>query len=81
MTDRRLEGVIQDVALLDLTPMTKAEDLAGNDASYLFVTSPPAGTSKPTRIWVLGDSGTANSSAQAVRNAYLTFTGTRHTDL
>ncbi|HEV8373746.1 MAG TPA: hypothetical protein VGR68_11130, partial [Actinomycetota bacterium] len=29
MTDRRLEGVIRDVAMLDLTPMTKAEDLAG----------------------------------------------------
>jgi hypothetical protein len=29
VTDRRLEGVIQDVAMLDLTPMTKAEDLAG----------------------------------------------------
>jgi hypothetical protein len=29
MSDRRLEGVIQDVAVLDLTPMTSAEDLAG----------------------------------------------------
>ena len=29
MTDRRLTGEITDVALLDLTPMTSAEDLAG----------------------------------------------------
>ncbi len=29
MSDRRLAGVIEDVALLDLTPMTSAEDLAG----------------------------------------------------
>ena len=29
MTDRRLEGVIRDVAVLDLTPLTAAEDLAG----------------------------------------------------
>jgi hypothetical protein len=29
VTDRRLEGEIRDVALLDLTPMTSAEDLAG----------------------------------------------------
>ncbi|HWC42645.1 MAG TPA: hypothetical protein VHK02_11725 [Actinomycetota bacterium] len=29
MTDRRLEGVIRDVAMLDLTPLTSAEDLAG----------------------------------------------------
>ena len=29
MTDRRLEGVIRDVAMLDLTPLTSADDLAG----------------------------------------------------
>jgi len=29
VTDRRLAGVIEDVAVLDLTPMTSAEDLAG----------------------------------------------------
>ena len=29
MSDRRLAGVIEDVALLDLTPMTSPEDLAG----------------------------------------------------
>jgi hypothetical protein len=29
VTDRRLEGVIRDVAMLDLTPLTSAEDLAG----------------------------------------------------
>src|SRR5213593_4117600 len=43
---------------------------AGGDASYSFLTSPPAGTAVPTRIWVIGDSGTANSSARAVRDAY-----------
>jgi len=55
--------------------------LAGGDANHFFVTSPAPGTSKPTRIWVLGDSGTANANAAAVRNAYFNFTGTRHTDL
>jgi len=55
--------------------------LAGDDATHFFVTAPPPGTPKPTRVWVLGDSGTANSSAQAVRNAYDAFTGARHTDL
>ena len=30
---------------------------------------------------MLGDSGTANSNAQAVRNAYLNFTGATHTNL
>lgn len=55
--------------------------LAGNDANHFVVTHPPAGVSKPTRIWVLGDAGTATSSQQAVRNAYYAFTGARHTDL
>ena len=32
-------------------------------------------------VWVLGDSGTANRKARAVRDAYLNFTGSRHTDL
>ncbi len=60
---------------------TTAEILAGNDATYFFLTAPPVGVPKPTRIWVLGDSGTANANAQAVRDAYYTFTGPRHTDL
>src|SRR6058998_3711722 len=55
--------------------------LAGNDASHFVLTTPTPGTPKPTRVWVLGDSGTANASAAAVRDAYLNFTGTRHTDL
>ncbi len=54
--------------------------LAG-DASYTFVTSPTPGTAKPTRIWVLGDSGTANSNARAVRDAYKAYMGTRRPEL
>ncbi|MDH3526998.1 MAG: metallophosphoesterase [Gammaproteobacteria bacterium] len=54
---------------------------AGDDPDHFFITSPVAGTGKPTRIWVLGDSGTANANAEAVANAYTTFTGSTHTDL
>jgi hypothetical protein len=54
---------------------------AGDDADHFFVTFPPAGAPAPTRVWVLGDSGTQNSSQTAVRNAYYNATGTRHTDL
>jgi hypothetical protein len=44
--------------------------LAGSgDASYSFVTSPASGTAIPTRIWVIGDSGT--TSVSYVYNAYL----------
>ncbi len=55
--------------------------LAGGDSNHFFVTSPAVGTPKPTRIWVLGDAGTATSSQAAVRDAYYAYTGTRHTDL
>lgn len=78
-----------EVALSNLTPDRRyyyaigssSQTLAGGDASHTFVTSPQAGTDKPTRIWVIGDSGTANSNAAAVRQAYEQFTGTRGTDL
>jgi len=40
----------------------------GNDHS--FVTSPLPGTVQPTRIWVLGDSGTGTTNQTNVRNAY-----------
>ncbi len=55
--------------------------LAGPDTNHFFVTSPIPGTAKPTRIWVLGDSGTGSTNQTAVRDAYTSFTGTRHTDL
>ncbi|MFQ5603843.1 MAG: choice-of-anchor D domain-containing protein [bacterium] len=60
---------------------TRTTNLAGGDSSHFFITSPGPGSNKATRIWVLGDSGTRNSRARAVRDAYYNFTGTRHTDL
>jgi hypothetical protein len=41
--------------------------------NFWFSTSPVAGTPKPTRFWILGDSGTANANARAVRDAYYNF--------
>jgi acid phosphatase type 7 len=51
------------------------------DANDFFETAPAIGTALPTRLWVIGDSGTANASAAAVRDAYINFAGTRHTDI
>ncbi len=51
--------------------MTNGTVLAGGNADHYFVTSPGAGSTQPVRIWILGDCGTANSSARAVKNAYL----------
>ncbi|MCA9434811.1 MAG: metallophosphoesterase family protein [Candidatus Omnitrophica bacterium] len=55
--------------------------LAGGFDSYYFVTSPPTGAAKPTRIWALGDSGLAGASAEAVRDAFYDFNGGTHPDL
>ncbi|MCP4334702.1 MAG: DNRLRE domain-containing protein [Gammaproteobacteria bacterium] len=48
---------------------------------HYFFTSPITGNSVSSRIWVLGDSGTADLSASSVRDAYQSFTGSRDTDL
>ena len=58
-----------------------AVTLAGGDSEHYFVTSPPTGNAKPTRLWIVGDSGTADASARAVRDAYLAFLGAEKTDL
>jgi len=54
---------------------------AGGDTSYFFFTAPASGSSRSTRIWAIGDSGTANANSRAVRDAYLTYNGSRYTDL
>lgn len=54
--------------------------IAGDNANYYFVTHPHEGTVRPTRVWVLGDSGTGNADAAAVRDAYLHYTGNTPTD-
>ncbi len=77
-----------EVRLTQLLPDTKyyyafgscPEALSGSALTY-FVTAPELGTPKPTRIWVVGDAGTANIHQINVRNAYQAFNGTRHTDL
>jgi len=53
----------------------------GGDVDTFFVSSPTPGTEKPTRVWVLGDAGTADNNQQNVRDAYYHFAGAAHTDL
>jgi hypothetical protein len=50
-------------------------------SEYTFFTAPPVGTRQPFRFWVLGDSGTANADAAAVRDAYTGFGGDQYTNL
>jgi hypothetical protein len=51
------------------------------NADHFFRTSPPSGTAEPTRIWVIGDSGTANSDAANVYNSFRSYNGQDHTDV
>jgi hypothetical protein len=53
--------------------------LAGPD--IFFKTPPPVGKPLATRIWALGDSGTANIDAENVRDAYYRGRGSAYTDL
>lgn len=60
---------------------TSSDVLAGGDTSHAFTTAPPRGAVAPVRIWVLGDAGTANATARAVRDAYAKAEGSRGTQL
>ena len=87
-TDDLASTTEHQVALTGLTPNTRYYYSVGSTAATLssgpdhtFVTSPATGTSKPTHLWVLGDSGTANANVLAVRDAYQTLAGGRDTDL
>lgn len=76
------------VTITGLTPDTKyyysiggsGGTLAGGDDFY-FVTHPVPGTDKATRVWIIGDSGTGNRDARAVRDAYVKENGGPHCDV
>lgn len=46
---------------------------------FSFRTTPT--NTRPVTVWVIGDSGTANTNAEAVRDAYLDSVGIENTDL
>ena len=76
----QLTGLSADVKVF-YSVGTSSGTLAGGDRDHFVVTAPVPGTAKPTRIWVIGDSGTANANARAVRDAFLNFTESRNPDL
>lgn len=81
--------VDHEVVLGGLVPGTRYYYSVGNSTGvfaqgndFYFETHPVTGTAAQARIWVLGDSGTADANAQAVRNAFKTFNGDNaHVDL
>lgn len=50
----------------------------GSGPDYFFVTSPSG--PKPTRVWVIGDSGTGSQAQRDVWVSYNSYTGSRYTD-
>lgn len=74
------------LVLENLLPDTRYYYAVGTDTHVLsagldhaFVTAPT--NTRPVRIWVLGDSGTADEAARSVRDAYKPFAFDRATDL
>ncbi len=55
--------------------------LAGDDANHKFITAPLTGVARPTRVWILGDSGRGGQTAMDVRDAYYTAVGSAPTHL
>jgi len=55
--------------------------IAGKDAQHQFRTLPSAHVAVPTRVWIIGDSGTGNQNARDVYNAYRAFAAGRPTDV
>jgi hypothetical protein len=61
--------------------------LRSGEVSQFFVTPPPIGTRKPTRVWLIGDSGTASDPGEdpmnpaSVRDAYYDLVANETPDL
>jgi 3',5'-cyclic AMP phosphodiesterase CpdA len=89
-TDETVAATEHSLLLSDLAPDTTyfysvgtASGTLARGADYFFRTSPPIGSHRPFRVWVLGDFGMTNQSAfpLPVRNAYYNYTSNRYTDL
>ena len=57
------------------------DTLLAPDNELFWETAPPKGDTEPIQAWILGDAGTANTNARAVRDAYYAYVDTQHTDM
>lgn len=76
------------VTLSNLTPNTTyyysvgtATTMLAGGPDYRFITNPPVGTEKNTRLWIIGDAGYGNAAQQRIRDSYLQYTGATNTDM
>jgi hypothetical protein len=75
----KLTGLTANTQYYYAVGTSTATLLSGSE--FTFFTSPATGAAHPTRIWVLGDSGTKDATAAAVRNGYTNFAANRYTDV
>lgn len=75
-----------EINVIGLEPQTSyfysvgsSTEILAAGPEYRFLTAPTSNA--PIRIWVIGDSGTADSGPASVRDAYKNYTGTRYTDV
>ncbi len=69
-----LTGLLPDTEYFYIVGTT-TETLAGEGTPFSFRTPPLVGTRDPLRIWALGDSGTNNTDARRVRDAFDSYSG------
>ncbi len=76
------------VSLTGLTPGTRYYYSIGTTTNSLqgsatnnFYTAPVTGSQTPVRIWAIGDFGNGSSQQAAVRNSFMTYTGSTPVNL
>ncbi len=72
-----LAGLLPDTTYYYSVGTDDGPSEGGTGTDFHFTTAPQA--TRPVRFWAIGDSGTANAAAAAVRNSYLDMGG--QTDL
>jgi hypothetical protein len=77
-----------EITVSGLAPATRywyavgtRDALLAGDPPFPFVTPPAAGTRRPVRAWILGDSGQPGAIQDSVRDAFIAYTGARGADL
>ena len=76
-------SIDHEVLLQNLKPDTRYYYKVNNESEtvFSFKTPPEEGTAKPTRVWVVGDSGTGDEWQESVKEAFYSFNGGAATDL